>query len=150
MINIALYQPDIPQNTAAIIRTCSCFGLKLEIIKPTGFILNEKKLDRIYMDYLKNCEIIYHQNFESFIKEKKNQNIILFTTKSKVQYFKFRFKKNDTLLFGSESKGVDQKVHEIIKDKLNIPIKNEARSLNLASSVAIAASEAIRQINLKI
>lgn len=150
MINIALYQPDIPQNTAAIIRTCSCFGLKLEIIKPTGFILNEKKLDRIYMDYLKNCEIIYHQNFESFIKEKKNQNIILFTTKSKVQYFKFRFKKDDTLLFGSESKGVDQKVHEIIKDKLNIPIKNEARSLNLASSVAIAASEAIRQINLKI
>lgn len=150
MINIALYQPDIPQNTAAIIRTCSCFGLKLEIIKPTGFILNEKKLDRIYMDYLKNCEIIYHQNFECFIKEKKNQNIILFTTKSKVQYFKFRFKKNDTLLFGSESKGVDQKVHEIIKDKLNIPIKNEARSLNLASSVAIAASEAIRQINLKI
>ena len=129
MINIALYQPDIPQNTAAIIRTCSCLGLKLEIIKPTGFILNEKKLNRIYMDYLKNCEITYHENFEKFIETKKVKDIILFTTKTNNQYYKYQFKKNDTLLFGSESKGVDQKVHNIIKNKLNIPIKKNTRSL---------------------
>ena len=147
MINIALYQPDIPQNTAAIIRTCSCLGLKLEIIKPTGFILNEKKLNRIYMDYLKNCEITYHENFEKFIETKKVKDIILFTTKTNNQYYKYQFKKNDTLLFGSESKGVDQKVHNIIKNKLNIPIKKNTRSLNLTTSVAIAASEVLRQIN---
>ena len=73
MFNIALYQPDIPQNTAAIIRTCSCFGLKLEIIKPIGFVLNEKKLKRVYLDYFKDCEILYHNSFDEFIKKKKTQ-----------------------------------------------------------------------------
>ena len=146
MINIALYQPDIPQNTAAIIRTCSCLNIRLEIIKPTGFILNEKKLDRVHLDYLENCQIIYHESFQEFIETKKHDNIILFTTKSKNRYYKHKFKKEDTLLFGSESKGVHQKVHDKIIYKLNIPINTETRSLNLASSVAIGASEALRQI----
>ena len=145
MLNIALYQPDIPQNTAAIIRTCACLGLKLEIIKPAGFVLNEKKLDRIYMDYLKDCEIFYHENFNAFVKSKKKERIILFTTKTENSYTKFAFEKNDTLLFGSESKGVSQDVHNTIRNKLNIPIKNNTRSLNLATSVAIASSEALRQ-----
>lgn len=148
MINIALYQPEIPQNTAAIIRTCSCFGLKLEIIKPTGFIVNEKKLARIYMDYLKNCEIIYHESFDHFLNSKNKMRIILLTTKSKTPYYDFKFNENDTLLFGSESKGVALNVHQILKLKLNIPINNNSRSLNLATSVAIASSEALRQINL--
>ena len=148
MINIALYQPDIPQNTAAIIRTCACLGLRLEIIKPTGFIFNERKLDRIYMDYLEKCEIFYHKNFEEFLETKNLENIILFTTKAKKRYFKHNFKKEDTLLFGSESKGVHQKVHDKVVYKLNIPINIETRSLNLASSVAIGASEALRQIHI--
>ena len=147
MINIALYQPDIPQNTAAIIRTCACLDLRLEIIKPTGFILNEKKLERVYLDYLEKCEIKYHNNFEQFLVSKNIKNIILFTTKAKKQYYKHNFKKEDTLLFGSESKGVHQKVHDKIIQKLNIPIEVETRSLNLATSVAIGASEALRQIN---
>ena len=87
MINIALYQPDIPQNTAAIIRTCSCFDLRLEIIKPVGFVLDEKKLKRIYMDYVKNCKIIYHKSFDEFMKIKRKGCIILFTTKSKSLYY---------------------------------------------------------------
>lgn len=148
MINIALYQPDIPQNTAAIIRTCSCLNIRLEIIKPTGFILNEKKLDRVYLDYLENCQIIYHESFEEFFETKNHENIILFTTKSKNRYYNHKFKKEDTLLFGSESKGVHQKVHDKIIYKLNIPINTETRSLNLASSVAIGASEALRQIHI--
>lgn len=148
MINIALYQPEIPQNTAAIIRTCSCFGLKLEIIKPTGFIINEKKLTRIYMDYLKNCEIIYHESFDHFLNSKNKMRIILLTTKSKTPYYNFKFNENDTLLFGSESKGVALNVHQILKLKLNIPISDNSRSLNIATSVAIASSEALRQINL--
>ena len=147
MINIALYQPDIPQNTAAIIRTCSCLNIRLEIIKPTGFILNEKKLDRVYLDYLENCKIIYHESFEEFFETKNHENIILFTTKSKNRYYNHKFKKEDTLLFGNESRGVHQKVHDRIIYKLNIPINTETRSLNLASSVAIGASEALRQIN---
>ena len=93
MINIALYQPDIPQNTAAIIRTCACLDLRLEIIKPTGFILNERKLERIYLDYLEKCKIKYHNNFEDFLVSKNIKNIILFTTKAKKQYYKHNFKK---------------------------------------------------------
>ena len=147
MINIALYQPDIPQNTAAIIRTCACLNLRLEIIKPTGFILNERKLERVYLDYLEKCEIKYYNNFEDFLISKNLKNIILFTTKTKKKYFKHNFKREDTLLFGSESKGVHQRVHDKIIYKLNIPINNETRSLNLSTSVAIGASEAMRQIN---
>ena len=147
MLNIALYQPDIPQNTAAIIRTCACLDLRLEIIKPTGFILNERKLERVYLDYLEKCKIKYYNNFDDFLVSKNIKNIILFTTKAKKKYYNYNFKKEDTLLFGSESKGVHQKVHVKIIQKLNIPIKVETRSLNLATSVAIGASEALRQIN---
>ena len=149
MINIALYQPDIPQNTAAIIRTCACFDLKLEIIKPAGFILNERKLERVYLDYLEKCEIKYYNNFEEFLVFKNIENIVLFTTKTKRRYYDYNFNKDDTLLFGSESKGVHQKVHNKVINKLNIPINVETRSLNLATSVAIGASEALKQINIK-
>lgn len=149
MINVALYQPDIPQNTAAIIRTCACFDIKLEIIKPAGFVLNEKKLNRIYMDYVKNCEIKIFESFDSFINAKQNNRVILFTTKSKKYYYNFQFEKGDTLLFGSESYGVSEEVHNTIKNKMIIPIKKDTRSLNLSSSVAIAASEVLRQISLK-
>tara|TARA_Y100001958_G_C21151927_1_gene487886 strand:+ start:38 stop:490 length:453 start_codon:yes stop_codon:yes gene_type:complete len=148
MINIALYQPDIPQNTAAIIRTCACFDLRLEIIKPAGFILNERKLERVYLDYLEKCEIKYYNNFEEFLVFKNIENIVLFTTRTKRKYYEYNFKKDDTLLFGSESKGVHQKVHNKVINKLNIPINVETRSLNLATSVAIGASEALKQINI--
>ena len=148
MINIALYQPDIPQNTAAIIRTCACFDLRLEIIKPAGFILNERKLERVYLDYLEKCEIKYYNNFEEFLVFKNIENIVLFTTRTTRKYYEYNFKKDDTLLFGSESKGVHQKVHNKVINKLNIPINVETRSLNLATSVAIGASEALKQINI--
>ena len=147
MLNIALYQPDIPQNTAAIIRTCACFNLKLEIIKPTSFILNKKKLGRVYMDYFDACEIIYYESFDDFLEKKDRERVILFTTKTKKTYHSFQFKINDTLLFGNESSGVSEKVHRVIENKLNIPIQESTRSLNLASSVAIASSEALRQIS---
>lgn len=147
MLNIALYQPDIPQNTAAIIRTCACFNLKLEIIKPTSFILNKKKLGRVYMDYFDACEIIYYESFDDFLEKKDRERVILFTTKTKKTYHTFQFKINDTLLFGNESSGVSEKVHRVIENKLNIPIQESTRSLNLASSVAIASSEALRQIS---
>ena len=100
------------------------------------------------MDYVKNCEIKIFESFESFVKEKQNKRVILFTTKSKKYYYNFQFEKGDTLLFGSESRGVSEEVHKTIKNKMIIPIKKDTRSLNLSSSVAIAASEALRQLSL--
>ena len=145
---IALFEPDIPQNTAAIIRTCACLGAKLEIIKPCGFLLNDKRFKRIVMDYMDEKEIKYFESSDQFFDEKKNQRIILMTTKASSSYTKFKFKKNDTILFGRESAGVPQYVHEMINDRLNIPMKNNKRSLNLSSSVAIILAECLKQNKL--
>lgn len=148
MINIALYQPDIPQNTAAIIRICACLGINLEIIKPCGFFFDKKRMDRIYLDYLDNCKLKFYELYEDFIFKKKQSRLILITTKSHNNYTKFIFDKNDTLIFGKESSGVPKNIHDNIKNKLTIPMTRNVRSLNIASSVAIVGSEALRQINL--
>ena len=145
-LKIALYEPDIPQNTAAIIRTCACLGAKLEIIEPCGFLLNDKRLKRVVMDYMNLKDIKFFESAEDFFKSKKNTRVILITTKAKKLYSDFKFKKNDTLLFGKESSGVPSKVHKLLKNKLKIPMIKKKRSLNLATSVAILLSESLRQI----
>ena len=145
MFNIALYQPDIPQNTAAIIRLCACFEATLEIIEPCGFHLNDKRLKRVAMDYIDKSKIIIYRSYENFLKKKKDSRIILMTTKAKTHYHKFKFSNNDTILFGRESKGVPEKIHRIVDQKLIIPIQKNTRSLNIVSSVAITLSEALRQ-----
>ena len=142
---IALYEPDIPQNTAAIIRTCACLGAELEIIEPCGFLLNDKRFKRVVMDYMDNKEIKFYQSFDRFYKDKKNHRIVLMTTKASISYTKFKFEKNDTILFGRESAGVPEKVHGLIKNKLKIPMKNNKRSLNLATAVAIVLAESLKQ-----
>ena len=145
---IALFEPDIPQNTAAIIRTCSCLGAKLEIIEPCGFLLNDKRFKRVVMDYMDEKDIKFYKSADDFFTLKKNQRIILMTTKASISYTKFKFDKNDTILFGRESAGVPDKVHKSIKDRLKIPMKNDKRSLNIASSVAIILAESLRQNEL--
>ena len=145
---IALFEPDIPQNTAAIIRTCACLGAKLEIIKPCGFLLNDKRFKRVVMDYLSGDKIEFYQSSQHFFKSKENQRIILMTTKASKSYTKFKFNRNDTILFGRESAGVPENIHKIVKNKLKIPMKNNKRSLNIASSVAIILAESLRQIKL--
>ena len=145
---IALFEPDIPQNTAAIIRTCSCLGAKLEIIEPCGFLLNDKRFKRVVMDYMDEKDIKFYKSADEFFTSKKNQRIILMTTKASISYTKFKFDKNDTILFGRESAGVPDKVHKSIKYKLKIPMKNDKRSLNIASSVAIILAESLRQNEL--
>jgi len=142
---IALFEPDIPQNTAAIIRTCSCLGAKLEIIEPCGFLVNDKRFKRVVMDYMNENDIRFYKSSEDFFKFKKNQRIILMTTKASISYTKFKFDKNDTILFGRESAGVPEKIHKLIKDRLKIPMKNNKRSLNIASSVAIILAESLKQ-----
>tara|TARA_B100000401_G_C52635517_1_gene638149 strand:+ start:50 stop:523 length:474 start_codon:yes stop_codon:yes gene_type:complete len=145
---IALFEPDIPQNTGAIIRTCACLGAELEIIEPCGFLINDRRLKRVVMDYENQLEIKFYQNFDHFFFSKKNQRIILMTTKASISYTKFRFNKNDTILFGRESAGVPNKIHKLIKDKLKIPMKNNMRSLNIATSVAIVLAESLKQTKL--
>ena len=142
---IALYQPDIPQNTAAIIRTCSCLGVQLEIIEPCGFFLTDPRFKRVVMDYIDMSSIKFYKSYEDFEKAKKNKRVILATTKAKEDYIKFKFKKDDTLLFGRESSGVPEKLHKNIKYKIKIPMIENKRSLNLATSVAIIISESLRQ-----
>ena len=145
---IALYEPDIPQNTAAIIRTCACLGAKLEIIEPCGFLPSDKRFKRVVMDYMDLGQIEFYQSSEKFFEKKQNQRIVLMTTKGSISYTEFKFKSDDTILFGRESAGVPEKVHKLIKDRLKIPMNDKVRSLNIASSVAIVLAESLRQIKL--
>ena len=144
-VKIALFEPDIPQNTAAIIRTCACLGAKLEIIEPCGFLLSDKRFKRVVMDYMDEKNINFYQSADIFFDSKKNQRIILMTTKAAISYVDFKFEKDDTILFGRESSGVPEKVHKKLKNKLKIPMEYNKRSLNLASSVAIILAECLKQ-----
>ena len=143
--NIALFEPDIPQNTAAIIRTCACLGANLEIIEPCGFLLSDKRFKRIVMDYIEEKNVKFHESFNEFLKSKENQRIVLMTTKASISYTKFKFEENDTILFGRESAGVPERIHKLIKNRLKIPMKNNKRSLNLATAVAIVLAESLKQ-----
>jgi tRNA (cytidine/uridine-2'-O-)-methyltransferase len=145
---IALYEPDIPQNTAAIIRTCACLGAKLEIIEPCGFLLTDKRFKRVVMDYMDFEQIEFYHSSDKFFETKKNQRIVLMTTKGSISYTNFEFNSEDTILFGRESAGVPESVHKLIKNRLKIPMNENARSLNIASSVAIVLAESLRQTGL--
>jgi tRNA (cytidine/uridine-2'-O-)-methyltransferase len=147
-MHIALYKPDIPQNTAAIIRLGACFNLKIHIIEPCGFNLHDSRFKRVVMDYLGFSKIFRYEDYESFVIKNKKKRIVLMTTKAKKFYHKFNFKKNDILLFGRESAGVPESLHQTISDKVKIPINKKTRSLNVAMSVAIISAEALRQNNL--
>ena len=146
-MHIALYKPDIPQNTAAIIRLSACLGLKIHIIEPCGFNLNDNRFKRVVMDYMNLSKIFRYEDYDNFLENNKKSRIILMTTKTKKLYHKFRFKKNDILLFGRESAGVPEKLHKTIINKIKIPMNKKARSLNVVTSVAIVSSEALRQNN---
>ncbi len=147
-LKIALYEPDIPQNTAAIIRTCACLGAKLEIIEPCGFLLTDKRFKRVVMDYMDHNQIEFYQSSDKFFEAKKSQRIVLMTTKGSISYTKFKFNSDDTILFGRESAGVPESIHQLIENRLKIPMNNNFRSLNIASSVAIVLAESLRQTEI--
>ena len=147
-MHIVLYKPDIPQNTAAIIRLCACLNVKIHLIEPCGFNLNDRRFERVVMDYLGLCDVIRHTDFKTFLKKYKKSRIVLMTTKAKKIYHEFRFKKNDMLLFGRESAGVPKELHQLLKNKIKIPMNKKTRSLNVAMSVAIVTAEALRQNRL--
>ena len=147
-MHIALYKPDIPQNTAAIIRLGACLNLKIHIIEPCGFDLNDSRFRRVVLDYLGFSKIFRYQDYDSFMIKNKKKRIVLMTTKAKKLYHKFIFKKDDMLLFGRESAGVPENLHKKINDKVKVPMNKKTRSLNVAMSVAIISAEALRQNNL--
>ena len=147
-MHIALYKPDIPQNTAAIIRLSACLNLKIHIIEPCGFNLHDPRFKRVVMDYLGFSKIFKYENYDDFSRRNNKRRIVLMTTKAKKNYHKFVFRKDDILLFGRESAGVPEVLHKTIKNKVKVPMNKKTRSLNVAMSVAIISAEALRQNNL--
>ena len=148
-MRIALYQLDIPQNTGNIFRLCACLGVSVDIIEPTGFIFDDKRFKRSAMDYIDHIDYKKHidwQYFYDWAKENKFR-LILMTTKSRESLYKFKFHSSDILLFGRESAGVPNNIHDIVDHRLTIPMKDGVRSINLSSSVALVIGEGLRQIN---
>ena len=146
-MRIALYQPDIPQNTGNIFRLGACLGVSIDIIEPTGFIFDDKRFKRSAMDYLDHIDYKRHIDWQHFYDWKKENNfrLILMTTKSQESLYNFKFNPSDILLFGRESSGVPKHVHEIVNERLRIPMLENKRSLNLATSVGIVLAEQLRQ-----
>ena len=148
-MRIALYQPDIPQNTGNIFRLGACMGVAVDIIEPTGFVFDDKKFRRSAMDYIDHLEYKKHddwQHFYQWIKENKFR-LILMTTKSEDSLYNFEFRSSDILLFGRESAGVPDNIHQIVDHRLTIPMIDGVRSINLSSSVALVLGESLRQTN---
>lgn len=144
-MRLALFQPDIPQNTGTIIRLTVCFGIPLDIIEPCGFILSDAKLRRSGMDYLNLANIKRHVSWDAFIKERKQSRLVLITTRAEDSLNQFVFDDNDTLILGRESSGVPQAVHNAIPEKVRIPMDKKARSLNVSVAAGIILWEALRQ-----
>ena len=144
-MHIVLYKPDIPQNTAAIIRLGACLSLNIHLIEPCGFILSDAKLRRSGMDYLNLANIERHISWDAFIKERKQSRLVLITTKAEDSLNQFAFDENDTLILGRESSGVPQLVHDAIPEKVRIPMDKKVRSLNVSIAAGIILWEALRQ-----
>jgi tRNA (cytidine/uridine-2'-O-)-methyltransferase len=147
-IRIALYQPDIAGNTGTILRMAACFGLAVDIIEPAGFDLSDRNLRRAGMDYLEMAALTRHLDFAAFDtwRVAEGRRLVLFSTKATLPYTEFRYADGDVILFGRESAGVPDHVHDRADARLIIPMRGGGRSLNLALSTAMAAGEAMRQL----
>ncbi|WP_036554293.1 tRNA (cytidine(34)-2'-O)-methyltransferase [Nisaea denitrificans] len=144
-MRIALYQPDIPQNTGTILRLAACFGFPVDIIEPCGFALSDARMRRAGMDYIDHVDWTRHNSWERFLEQRRSGRLVLLTTKADSSLQDFTFKADDTLLFGQESAGVPEEVHNRADARVAIPMQSGLRSLNLAVSASIAAWEALRQ-----
>ena len=152
MISLALFEPDIPQNTGTILRMADCFGVHVDIIEPCGFIFGGVHMKRAGMDYLNTVDYTLHASFDDFmiyVKENKKR-IVLATTKTTLNYTDFAFNNNDIILMGKESKGVPQAVHDMVDGKVTIKMIEGKRSLNIAVSCGIILGEALRQNSINL
>jgi len=146
-MRIALYEPDIPQNTGTILRTCACLGLEAHIIEPAGFPVTDRAFRRAGMDYLDQVAITRHGSFAAFEdwRARERLALVLLTTGAKRSYLDHAFRDDQVLLFGRESAGVPEAVHQAADFRLRIPLRAGMRSLNIAVAVAMVAGEALRQ-----
>ena len=147
-MNIVLFEPEIPQNTGNIIRTCVCTGTTLHMIRPFGFSMDEKQIKRAGMDYISHADIIYYDCFEEYFEKYDKNDMFFFTTKAEKSYCDVKYTKNSHLIFGPESRGLPEKIKKInLQNDVRIPMKanDYVRSLNLSNSVAIGLFEALRQ-----
>ena len=149
-MRLALFQPDIPQNTGTMMRLCACLDLPIDIIEPCGFIFNDKAMRRAGMDYLDMVDYRLHDSWDEFLKY-RDQNpaeygrLVLMTTKGSIPYTTFQFEQNDIILMGRESAGVPEAVHQLVDARVVIPMNEKARSINVAVSSAMVIGEALRQ-----
>ncbi|MGN0904319.1 MAG: tRNA (cytidine(34)-2'-O)-methyltransferase [Alphaproteobacteria bacterium] len=143
-MRLALYEPDIPQNTGTLLRLAACFDLPVDIIEPCGFILDDKRMRRAGMDYLDMVRVSRHDSWEDFFRQHMGR-IVLLTTGGHLSHVHFKFRKDDILLLGRESAGVPENVHQIADAEVRIPMRPEARSINVAVAGAIVLGEALRQ-----
>ncbi len=147
-MRLALFQPDIPQNTGTMMRLCACLNVPMDIIEPCGFALSDKNLKRAGMDYLDHLDLTRHINWQSFRKADKTKRIILLTTKAQTRFTDFAFQADDTLLVGRESAGVPDDVQDACDHRIIIPMATGARSINVAVAAAMVLSESLRQTGL--
>ncbi len=145
-INLALFQPEIPQNTGAAMRLTACMGIPLDIIEPTTFVWDDAKIRRSAMDYIDFVNLKRHSNWESFRTSYSGRRIILLTTKSDQSYLDFTFQSGDILLAGQESAGVPEHVHNSCDARLTIPMASGLRSMNVVNACAMVVGEALRQV----
>ena len=146
-MRVALYQPDIPGNAGAVMRTAACLGVGVDIIGPSGFVVSDRKLRRAGMDYLDRVDLIDHQSWDAF---REHQNgiggrLVLLTTKAERSYLQFTFRADDILLLGRESAGVPEEVHAAAEHAIKVPMVPGMRSLNVAQALAMVLGEALRQ-----
>lgn len=147
-LNIVLYQPEIPQNTGNIGRTCVLTNSRLHLIKPLGFTIDDKQLKRAGLDYWPKLQVVYYENFEEFFDKNKNNRIFLSTTKAEKIYSEVKYEQGDFIMFGRESSGVPQYIRDVLKDTMiRVPmVEDSERSLNLSNTVSIVAYEALKQM----
>ncbi|SFK03836.1 tRNA (cytidine(34)-2'-O)-methyltransferase [Methylocapsa palsarum] len=147
-LTLALYQPDIPQNTGTMLRMCACLGLAAAIIEPTGFPTTDRHFRRAGMDYLDHVRLGRHPSWSAFEawRRESGARLVLLSTKARLSYTDFEFAEGDILLVGRESAGVPEEVRQAADAQIVIPLKNEMRSLNVAVAAAMVAGEALRQL----
>ena len=144
-MRLALFEPDIPQNTGTLMRLAACMGIGMDIIEPCGFILSDKNLRRAGMDYMDRLDLTRHNSWQAFQEATADKRIVLLTTKTDASYLNFKFDKDDILLAGRESAGVPEAVHEACSARVTVPMAADFRSLNVAIASAMVLSEALRQ-----
>lgn len=148
-LSLALYQPDIPQNTATLLRTGACLNVSVHVILPAGFAMSDKNFRRAGMDYLDKAALTQHVDWHSFLAfcRAEERRVVLLSTKASQPYTSFMFQDNDVLMLGRESVGVPDDVHDTADARVLIPMEADSRSLNVAISGAMVLGEALRQLN---